>query len=97
MIIKTEPFTDGLGVTRWRICAVVDSAAKAAAAAVALQELPEEAAYKPHPDPFAASPVADDPPERMPIVTPPRDPMQDDDEGKEYTIPGCATGVCGLD
>lgn len=97
MNAKAEPFDDGCGVTRWRLVAYFDSSAKATAALAAIQALPADSAYTPNPDPFAASPVADDPPERMPYVTPPRDPFQEDDTGEPYTIPGCATGACGMD
>lgn len=90
---------DGLGRPIWTLTIPpAASEAEAFALAEAIRSVPSAVAFVPtNPDPFAASAIADEPPERMPYVVPPRDPMQDDDTGEEYTIPGCATGACGLD
>lgn len=86
-MVTTEIIHDGLGDKRFKVARIFPNVESAARAARLLASLMLEAEEPP--------PAIDEP---LPIPEQPfPDPEQEDDTGEPYTVPGCATGVCGMD
>ena len=86
-MVTLETLRDGLGAEVYRVSRIFPNAASAMRAEALLKSVTPEA-FVPVPAPA---------PEPEPQPFPLRDPLQDDDTGEPYVVPGCATGVCGMD